>query len=112
MTPRQLLDHLTATYDLPRMHVTQACRMVEKDHRDDPRVYAHVFHRPDMTICLCKAYSKLMMGHKIGLLVHEIGHLMSDGGEAEADLWAHENLGINIGFKATVQWVEPKAVGL
>ena len=112
MTPRQLLDHLIQTYDLPRMYVIQACRMAEKDHHDDLRVYAHVFHGPDMTICLCKAYSKLTLGHKIGIMVHEIGHLMSDGGEAEADLWVHEHLGINIDFKATVQWVEPEVVGL
>jgi hypothetical protein len=112
MKPRKLLDHLMVWYELPQMYVTQRCPVVEKDHKEDPRVYAHVFHKPKKTICLCRAYDRLPLGHKLGIMLHEIGHLLSDGGEAEADLWVDDNLGVNIEFKGTLQWVDPKEVAL
>jgi hypothetical protein len=112
MRARKLLEHLMVWFDLPALHVTQRCKLVEQDHKEDNRVYAHVFHKPKKTICLARAFDRLPLGHKIGIMLHEIGHLMSNGGEAEADLWVNDHLGIDIDFKNTIQWVEPGEVGL
>ena len=111
MTPRALLNHFAHLYDLPQMYVTQRCTLVERDHKNDSRVYAHVFHKPD-TICLCRAFDGLEGGHRVGIMLHEIGHLMSDGGEAEADLWVQDKLDIDIDFRNTLQWVNPGKVYL
>ena len=111
MTPRVLLNHIVKTFHLPKIRVTQACPLVERDHSADSRVYAHVFHR-EWVICFCKAYSELSLPHQVGVMLHEIGHVMSNGGEAEADLWVDEQMGIDINFKDTLQWVAPCKVGL
>jgi hypothetical protein len=112
MRARKLLEHLMVWFELPQMHVTQRCADVEKDHKEDPRVYAHVFHKPNKTMCLSRAFDKLPLGHKLGVMLHEIGHLMTNSGEAEADLWVDDTLNINIEFKGTIQWVDPGEVGL
>lgn len=113
MTAKKTLEHILMWFDeLPVIKIGSRCSVVEHDHENDPRVFAHVFHRRGKTICLCRDFAKLPLGHKIGILLHEIGHLMSNGGESEADLWVQDNLGIDIGFKETVQWVDPGEVGL
>ena len=120
MTTSRLLKHLLCWFDdFPYVRLDRKCRVAELDHAQDGRVFAHVFHHAGLIICLCRAFDKLPLGHRIGILLHEIGHLMSDGGEAEADLWVQDNLDIDIDFKPlrgkierSVQWVDPKKVGL
>lgn len=112
MAPKEVLSHLLVWFDQLPDHRMGPCRIVEKDHEDDPRVFAHVFHRKGHHICVCREFIDLPLGHQIGILLHEIGHLMSDSGEAEADLWVQDFLDIDIEFKNTLQWVDPKEVGL
>lgn len=112
MKTNDLIAYLLDTYELPSIKLDRKCRLVREDHKEDPRVYAHVFHRQGNAICICPAFDRLRLEHKIGILVHEIGHLMSKGGEAEADLWVQENMGVDIDFRDTLQWVDPKQVGL
>ena len=113
MKPRKLLEHLMVWFDLPAIYVTQSCPLIEKDHKESPRVHAHVFHKQNRTICLAKAFNRLPLGHKVGIMLHEIGHLMTKGGEEEADLWVQDNCdGIDIAYKNSIQWVDPKDVGL
>lgn len=109
---RVLKRILTWFDDLPEMRIDTRCRLVEKDHAESPRVFAHVFHRRDRAICVCREFEGLPLGHQVGILLHEIGHLMSNGGEAEADLWVDDNLGIDIDYRSTLQWVDPGMVGL
>lgn len=112
MTAQKLLEHILAWYDqLPDIKLDRKCKLVQKDHEEDKRVYAHVFHRRGRVICLCRAFDRLALPHKLGILLHEIGHLMSNGGEAEADLWVNDNLDIDIDFRNTLQWVDPAEVG-
>ena len=113
MKAGKLLEYMLIWFDeLPNVKVYRKCPLIEHDHANDPRVFAHVFHRRGKVICVCKDFDKLELGHKIGVLLHEIGHLMSNGGEAEADLWVQDNLGIDIDYKNTVQWVAPHEFGL
>lgn len=114
MTAQDVLDHLKEQFPfLPSdIRLDRKCALVVKDHKEDKRVFAHVFHRRGNVICLSRAFDRLELPHKIGILIHEIGHLMSAGGESEADLWAEENLDIDIDFKDTLQWVDPVEVGL
>lgn len=113
MTPKQLLKYLKDWFRLRgKIQVFRKCKLAERDHAEDPRVFAHVFCRRAGTICLCKDFDLLPLGHQIGIIIHEIGHLMSKGGEAEADLWVQDNLDVDIEFKNLIQWVDPRAIGL
>jgi hypothetical protein len=114
LTSAAILEHILAQFgfDPPDIFLDRSCKLIEKDHAKDPRVFAHVFHRRNKAICVCRAFSRLPLGHRIGIILHEIGHLMSDGGEAEADLWVQDNLHIDIAFKDTLQWVPARKVGL
>ena len=113
MTTQQIFEHIIVWFGLPtQIQISRKCKLSERDHAEDPRVFAHVFCDRTDTICLCKDFDLLPAGHKIGIILHEIGHLMSDSGEAEADLWVQDHLGIDIDFKDLVQWVDPQNVGL
>lgn len=80
------------------------CEMADKDHEREDRVYAHVFHHP-WTICVCDRFEDLPDEHKAGILLHEFGHLYGGDLDAEADLWIDEELGIDIEYVDTIQWV-------
>jgi len=115
LTTAAVLEYILTRFwidTLPVIWLDRKCKLVEKDHARDSRVFAHVFHRHNKAICVCRAFSRLPLGHRIGIILHEIGHLMANGGEAEADLWVQDNLHIDIDFKDTVQWVAPRKVGL
>ena len=119
MRTRELMDHLIKFFDLPRgkFKISHTCGLVDKDHRDDARVFCHVFHKDHGIICFSKAYKRLPIAHQIGIMLHEIGHVMAQeehghGGEAEADLWVQEHCDIDLAFKDTIQWVHPTEVGL
>ncbi|HEC61337.1 MAG TPA: hypothetical protein ENI27_03685 [bacterium] len=80
------------------------CSDLEESHRQIPRVHAHVFHIP-MTICVTESIEGLSDEHKIGILLHEMGHIYGGYDDADADLWVQDALGIDIAYVNTMQWV-------
>ncbi len=81
------------------------CDDLEEHHIKVPRVHAHVFDFP-WVICVVEDIELLSDEHKLGILLHEIGHLYGGFDDAEADLWVHETLGIDISYVDTMQWVD------
>lgn len=87
------------------------CSEAEDDHANNERIFAHTLHLP-RTICVAQAFEDLKDGHKLGIILHEFGHLYGGRDEGAADLWVDEELGIDIDYVDTVQWVEIKLVGM
>lgn len=96
--------------DLPfsprKVGLRLGCRLAEKDYEEDPRYLAHVFHRR-RTVCVARKIEDLAPEYVWGILLHEFGHLYGGKSDAEADLWVHEKLGIDIDYVDLVQWVDP-----
>lgn len=82
------------------------CPAAEEDHARVWRYHAHVMHIPGI-ICIVRDFRHLPDEHKFGILLHELGHLYTDSEhDADADLWVHEALGIDIDYVDTLQWVD------
>lgn len=71
------------------------CPEANKEHRDSPRQYAHTHHYSN-TICLARAFYTLPKKHKLGIILHELGHLAGAEGEDEADAVASRLFGVSI----------------
>lgn len=83
-------------------YVVRHCSLADKDHRCRKRQYAHTWHYGSNIICVAKAFYRLPLSHQMGLLVHEIGHLLlgsEEHEEYEADLAAMEKFGITVRYK-------------
>lgn len=91
------------------------CPVAEEDHEEDPRYYAHTFcalHPKGDTICVARAFEELDDRFKVGILLHEFGHLFGGHSDADADWWVEEELGIDIHYdpETTVQYVSPEDI--
>jgi hypothetical protein len=77
------------------------------------RAYAHVGHKPDQ-ICVRKDFIDLPECHQVALILHEIGHLISEQGHDEpaADLSVKRRLNIEIKYDnlLEIQYVDPEVV--
>lgn len=71
------------------------CRKVNEEHKNNCRQYAHTYHYSN-TICLARAFYDLPNYHKIGIILHELGHLAGARGENEADIIVGQLFGIAI----------------
>ena len=118
MTAQDALDIVLgfarARTGLPRqaIHIHLNCKVCQVDHSNDQRVFAHVMHIPN-TVCLHPSFEALKPEHQLGILAHELGHLMADeDSEAAADLWVQQKLGIDIQYKYMLQWISFSAFGL
>lgn len=61
--------------DLDNVYLNH-CEEAEQEHRESSRQYMHVgTHTPCYAICYAQAVNELSIGYKVGLLVHELGHL-------------------------------------
>lgn len=85
------------------------CPVIEKAHDASWRVHAHALHRL-LTICVAQEIEDLPDEHKLGIFLHEFGHIYGGPDEADADLWVEENLGIDLRYVDTIQWVPVKEV--
>lgn len=71
------------------------CPLADREHTISRRQYAHTYHRAN-TICVARAYSRLPMEFKLGILFHELGHLLGAVDELEADRLAEKAFGVRI----------------
>lgn len=75
------------------------------------RSFMHVGHVPG-TVCFHLEMDKLPLNHIVGVILHEFGHIGSNGGEAEADAWVVAKLGITLEYKGKLclEWVPDEVV--
>jgi hypothetical protein len=80
-----------------KYHV-QTCPQADREHRESKRQYAHVHHRRGNVVCVCRAFFRLPWRIRLGLLLHEIGHLIDpdETNELAVDRLAEAELGIKI----------------
>ena len=86
----------------------QHCDEADQDHERIGRAYMHVGHYPT-TICYAAAADDLSLPFKVGLLVHEIGHLNGAEGEQEANEAGGALLGIHVEWRGRwiLEWAKP-----
>lgn len=77
------------------------CPVANAEHKLSKRQYAHVRHHKDNIICVAHAIWTLPDSHLFGVLAHEIGHLISGGGERAADNIMLKKHGIKIQYAST-----------
>lgn len=79
------------------------CSMIDEERGDketlaEKRSYAHVNHKPN-TICVAGDFFDLPLHYQKGILFHEIGHLLTRGGdEHDADKFMFDNFDIEIKY--------------
>jgi hypothetical protein len=75
------------------------CQLVEKEHRKSKRQYAHVFHINGQ-VCLARAFIELPERFRLGILMHEYGHILAgpDGSEEAANKAVERKTGIPIRY--------------
>ena len=102
----QWLDSFASELEASSYRI-QHCIELEATHEEIPRVHAHVFHH-DGVICLVQDFELLADEHKIGIILHEFGHIFAPSmHDSDADLWVESFCGIDIDYVDTMQWVEP-----
>jgi hypothetical protein len=85
------------------------CKIAEADHKECKRQYAHTYHYESKNdsfesgeiVCIAKAFNSLPIEYKMGILAHEIGHLIAgyEADEITADITARNALGVRIRYK-------------
>lgn len=75
--------------------VIERCALADEDHKQTKRYYAHTYHKEGV-ICVAGAFYRLPVNYRLGILLHELGHLAGAEGEDEADILAEEMTGIPI----------------
>jgi len=75
------------------------------------RSFMHVGDVPG-AVCAHPAAKKLSDAQLIGLFLHELGHLATGSGDAQADAWVFTALGIPIEYrgKLMLEWVDPEII--
>jgi len=78
---------------------------------DTVRMYAHVGHM-DGYVCVSHDFGDLPEATAIGILLHELGHLLCPNGEPSADLIIKKKFGIEIKYSPEfeLQYVDPEVV--
>lgn len=56
------------------------CPLAKKHHKESARSFAHTFHRAK-TICVTPEFYDLPQTYKLGILLHEFGHIALEGQE-------------------------------
>lgn len=74
------------------------CKQANEEHKASIRQYAHTGHYKNV-ICVANAIVDLPMNYMIAIILHEIGHLKSGGGEIQANNWVLRKCGIRIMYK-------------
>lgn len=94
------------------------CPIAQADHKKSKRQYAHTFHRKN-TICICKQFLLLPKRNQIGILCHEVGHLIAGprANEEQADIAANGFFRIRIKYRDSkygknLQYVDKRHYGV
>jgi hypothetical protein len=79
------------------VYTLQSCPLVEREHRESRRQYAHVFHIENQ-VCCARAIADLPEKYRLGILMHELGHIMAGqrGSEDAANSAVFRETGIRI----------------
>jgi hypothetical protein len=77
--------------------------------KDGARAFMHVEGK-NRVVCAAADAGSLSESYQVGLLLHEFGHIGSDGGEQAADEWVLENFSILIHYMGPleIEWVSAK----
>lgn len=84
------------------MITIKPCKLADKDHIESLRQYAHTYHIKGNVICVAGAWATLPIGIQMGLIAHEVGHLLAghvEHAEEEADRLANKFFGITIRYR-------------
>lgn len=90
------------------------CAQIAKDRKLPGvlgrRAFMHVGHHPAGAICVAPEAEKLSDEHLLGLFLHELGHIATQGNDMAADAWVFTALGVPIEYKGklTLEWVNLK----
>lgn len=83
------------------MIIIKKCSQADKEHKNSTRQYAHTFHKKGV-ICLAGAWKDLSIEQHMGIIAHEIGHLLVgeiEHSELEADKAANKFFDIRIHYE-------------
>ena len=93
----------------------RACPEIRRGLRSAARqrAYMHTGHIKQY-ICTHPDAAKLSDGFLFGVLFHEFGHVFTGAGEAKADQWVFEKLGLPLRYKGAkkLEWIDPKILEL
>jgi hypothetical protein len=85
--------------------IIRRCSVADREHDLSLRQYAHVHHVDGTVICVAGAWVTLPLETEMGLIAHEIGHLLIGNkkqSEAEADRMANKFFKVTIQYRTTV----------
>ncbi len=83
------------------MIIVRHCKEADREHLKSLRQYAHTYHRKD-EVCVTKAFTLLPLEIQMGLIAHEVGHLLAgytDHTEEEANKLANSFFDIHMHYK-------------
>jgi 3-dehydroquinate synthase class II len=83
------------------MIIVRYCKEADEDHAKKLRQYAHTYHYKN-DVCVTKAFKVLPLEIQMGLIAHEVGHLLAghtDHTEAEANRLANKFFGIRMHYR-------------
>lgn len=87
------------------MVTVRRCNSADAEHKVSERQYAHVHHVKGHIICVAGAWIELPLENEMGLIAHEIGHLLAgrtDHSEDEADRLANKFFSITIRYRDSI----------
>lgn len=93
------------------------CEQADREHRESERQHCHVGHIK-WRVCYASAADDLPLAHKLGLVLHEFGHLVLQGKNLERPWKFNEQdasdaggrlVGLQVPFKGrmTLEWARP-----
>jgi hypothetical protein len=86
--------------------IVRRCILADREHDISTRQYAHVHHVDGRVICVAGSWITLPLETEMGLIAHEVGHLIAgknhkEHSEAEADKVANKFFKITILYRDT-----------
>jgi len=91
------------------------CKDADREHETSRRQYAHTLHRAGV-ICVAQDFFRLPETNRLGLLLHEVGHLLIGDrphSEDAANRTVGKASGVTVYYRdgkagPEVEWIRPK----
>lgn len=91
------------------------CGQADQEHLASRRQYAHTYHRPGV-ICVASKFWDLPETNQLGLLLHEVGHLLKGDqphSEEQANQAVYKASGVRVWYRdgaggPELEWIDPK----